>query len=168
MLRAWFAFDAIVCGLKKQRRAHARGRQIFADTLILSCVGPTVLIRVYSGRVSSCIITTCRTPAGGSVWSVYAAFDASYAVHACMREGSVYRWNVALPRRCLCDDGFRCGFHRKMRVYLTIKVFYRWKGFSATGKPFAYKKNPFVVLLKALLANHVGFFDNTSVTGVQK
>jgi len=44
-----------------------------------------------------------------------------------------------------------------MRVYLTIKVFYRWKGFSATGKPFAYKKYPFVVLLKALWLITLGF-----------
>ena len=100
--------------------------------------------------------------AGGSVWSVYAAFDArgdssSSAVHACMREGSICRWNVALPRRCLCDDGFRCGFHRKMRVYLTIKDFYRWKGFSATGKPFAYMKNPFAVLVKPFRLITLGF-----------
>jgi len=90
MLRAWFAFDAIVCGLKKQRRAHARGRQIFADTLILSCVGPTALIRVYSGRVSSCIITTCRTRA--AVFDLYTPHSMHAATvrrppctHACVK-----------------------------------------------------------------------------------
>jgi len=85
MLRAWFAFDAIVCGLKKQRRAHARGRQIFADTLILSCVRPTALLRVYSGRVSSCIITTCRTRA--AVFDLYTphSMRRTQCTHACVK-----------------------------------------------------------------------------------